>query len=256
MKMKKTFIYLLAMMAVTMFTACGNDEQESKQSFTATINNRAIDGDEVVFSQGTAKVEINYTNNVIQFTTDYKDMSMQSHTITTPSMKMTMQSTYVYSFGDQGIDGYIDISTGMMSYHINANGDNVYSTTQLIYPYLTTTIISENGVNYDHNRSGYMFYLDSKGETAVMQITDYIPDTGGSIQASLLEFTGLNVTPTLTGYNITADEAACVQSDYYNLTDLNVTIDNNCHHIIGSFKIKDHSYKMMGGLFGDNIVLH
>ena len=56
--MKKTVIFLFALMAVTVFTACNkSDEPENKQVVNMVINSRAIDGDQVVFSQGSAKVE-------------------------------------------------------------------------------------------------------------------------------------------------------------------------------------------------------
>ena len=63
--MKKLSFLLLSLLAVTLFTACGNeDEPVNKQSFTSTINCRAIDGDQVVFSQSSAKVELNYTDMI------------------------------------------------------------------------------------------------------------------------------------------------------------------------------------------------
>ena len=50
--MKKSLIYIFAVLAAVMFTSCSdNDEPVNKQSFTSTINTRAIEGDAVYFSQ-------------------------------------------------------------------------------------------------------------------------------------------------------------------------------------------------------------
>ena len=56
--MKKLSFLLFSLLAVTLFTACNdnNDEPDNKQTFTSTVNSRAIDGDDVVYSRGTGKV--------------------------------------------------------------------------------------------------------------------------------------------------------------------------------------------------------
>ena len=62
--MKKLSVLFFSMLAVMLFTACtDNDDPVNKQSFTSTINSRAIDGNDVVFSQGTAKAEVNFTSS-------------------------------------------------------------------------------------------------------------------------------------------------------------------------------------------------
>ena len=69
--MKKSLIYIFAVLAAVMFTSCSdNDEPVNKQTVSMTINNRAIDGDQVVFSQANAKVEMNYTDMEIQINGD------------------------------------------------------------------------------------------------------------------------------------------------------------------------------------------
>lgn len=252
--MKRTLIYLFALLAtVTLFTACGGgDEPESKQTFTATVNNRAVDGEDFVFSQGSAQIELNYTNMTMHLTTDYKDIHGQSHTLNTGEMKLTGKSVAVYAFTSMNATGYIDLSTGML-YCVIETGDgyNVYCTTQLVWPYVTTTITGEDGRTYSHEQSGYIIAIDSKGENAVMQITDYVADAGGAVQEAVLQYTGLAVTPTATGYVITADEAECTQTSYYNLSDLKINITGNGMMIDGSFKIKNNTYSMAGNLFGD-----
>ena len=251
----KKYLFLAMLLTLCAFSSCVNDkdDDESKQTFEALINNRAIDGDNVIFSQGKAKVEVNFTKKTLQMAADFKDISGISRNLNTSEMKMTLESGTVYSFSGTA-NGYFDMSTGMMWYTVDAgDGSQVYCTTQLIYPYLTTTVTNEDGGSFSHTQSGYIIAFDSKGQTAAMQITNYVPDTGGSIQATLLEYSGLTVTPTVWGYKITADEAECVQSSYYNISDLDITLSSNCWLISGSYKIKNHIYTLSGKLYGNSI---
>ena len=131
--MKKLSFMLLALLAVTLFTACGNDDEPvNKQTVSMTVNNRAIDGDQVVFSQATAKVEINYTDMEIQFNTEYKDITGQSHSISTPAMALTNVGGSVYAFGKSAgeITGYFDFATGMTWFIINDSASPVICTSQ------------------------------------------------------------------------------------------------------------------------------
>ena len=68
--MKKLSFMLLSLLAVTMLTACGNDDEPvNRQTVNMAINSRLVDASNgaVVFSQNTAKVEINYTDMTISF---------------------------------------------------------------------------------------------------------------------------------------------------------------------------------------------
>lgn len=251
--MKKLSFMLLALLAVTMFTACGNDDEpENKQTVSMTINNRAIiDANQVVFSQSTAKVDINYTDMVIQFNTEYKDANEHTHSITTPTMKLANEGGTVYSFGkgSNDVSGYIDFATGMTWFIINDNAGTVVSTTQLLYAYSTTTVTNpDNGNHFSHEQSAYLFALDSKCEKCTMQISNFIPNIAGSVEASEIQFNDLTVTATATGYTITAAEA---ESSYktYTITDLNINLSNQCQVINGSFKCKDLEFAITGKVF-------
>ena len=252
MRLTKKYFYLFALMTLVAFTSCTNtSDDETIQTFTAPINNRAIDGSDVVFSQGTVKVEVNYTQMTMQLNSDFKDIDGVSRNFSTTSMKLTAKSNNIYQFTGAA-NGYVDLTTGMLWYTFT-DGYPVYCTTHLVYAYLTTTVNNADGRTYHHTQSGYIFALDNKGETATMQMTNYVPDAGGAIQASLLEYSGLHVTPTNEGYVITADEAECYPSNYYNIQDLEVNITLNGMLINGSFKIKDHTYRIEGYLYGDKM---
>ena len=227
--MKRLSFLIVSLLAVTMFTACNDngDEPINKQTVTMTINNRAVDGDQVVFSQNTAKVEINYTDMMIQFNTEYKDAAEHSHSIATPMMKLTNESGTIYSFGKgtSDISGYIDFATGM-----------------------TWFIIPDNGNHFSHEQSAYLFALDSKCEKCIMKIGNFIPNMAGSVEMSEVQFNDVDVTPTATGYTITASEVESTVKTY-TITDLNINIDNQCLSIIGSFKCKDLEFAITGKLF-------
>ena len=154
--------------------------------------------------------------------------------------------------------GLIDLSTGMIWYHENSVEQATYLNimTQCICPYLTTSVTDKDGHTYSHTKSGYLFAFDSKGEKAVMTVTDFIPETGGAIQAAVLDYEGLTVTKAIqasafsyTMYRITADHATCRQSDYYDLTDLDISITEQGRLIKGSYKVNGNTYKMTGDLF-------
>lgn len=259
--MKKLSFLLLSLMAVTLFTACGNDDEpDNKQTFTSPINCRAIDGEDVVFSQGTSKVEIDYTNMMIKFEADYKDLHGQSHSLSTPNMKLTNVSSLVYEFtasaGQPGsaivesLGGTIDLATGMMWYTINTAAGEVVCTSHLLYAYTNTTMTNPANNNHGtHQQSGYLFVPDSKGETCIMQISNFIADLNGSVVAQEIQYQGLTLTPTVSGYTITAETAESSYKGFYTLTDVNITLNNQCRVMNGSFKCNGLEYTLSGGLF-------
>ena len=259
--MKKYFFYLFALMALVMFTACNgdNDEPSNKQTITATINTRAIGGGNVIFSQGSAKVELNYTDMFIKITADYKDANGQTHSLTTPDMKLYSSNGSVFTFNNvasstySGIDhleGYIDFSTGMMWYGFEVDGSFIVSTTHLLYAYTNTTMTNtENGNHGTHQQSAYLFAIDKRGETCVMSISNFISNLNGAVDASEVKYDGLAVTPTETGYIITADELESNYKGFYTLTDVNFTLNFQCQAISGSFKCNSINFEIDGGLF-------
>ena len=262
--MKKYFFYLFALMTLVMFTACNdNGEPENKQTFTATINTRAIGDGNVLFSQGSAKVEINYSDMFIKISADYKDANGQTHSLTTPDMKLTKSNGTVYSFknaasstnnGIGQLGGYIDLSTYMMWYQFEVDGSLVVSTTHLLYAYTNTNMTNPmNGNHGNHQQSAYLFALDTRGETCDMSISNFISNLNGTVDAPEVRYEGLTIMPTNTGYTITADEAMSNIRGFYTLTDVNFTLDSQCQAISGSFKCNGINFEIDGGLFLYNI---
>jgi len=255
--MKKYFVYLFALTAIIMFTSCNDDENTvNKQTFASTINTRALDGDEMVFSQGTGNFELNYTDNTLQFSYEFKDAAGQAQTMTTPILNLTAVSSTVFSFSDvfsstysgvNGLQGYIDFSTGAMWYTFTLDsGATIISSTHLLYAYVTTSI---DGGAYSHTQSAYLIIPDSKCETATMRVSNFIPDTNGSVQAATVEYNGLTITPTTTGYIVTSIEAESSYKGYFTLTDVNIVLDDQCKAVGGSFKCNGHTFNITGKMF-------
>lgn len=258
--MKKLSILFFSMLAVMLFTACtDNDDPVNKQTFTSTINTRAIDGTDVVFSQGTAKAEVNFTDMTMQFTSNYKDTDGQSRSLTTPTMKMTSYNGTVYHFDGSNsqtmgsvdaLSGYFDMATGMLWYSFTDNGNTIVTTSHLLYAYSTTTVTNpDNGNHYSHKMSAYLFSLDARGEKCVMRVSNFTPNIAGAIEAEELQYDGLTVTPTATGYTITANQVESSMRGFYTITDLNITLNSQCRVISGSFKCEDLNFTVTGDLF-------
>ena len=262
---KKLMTLLLAMLTMYLLTACNNDdEHENKQKFTTAINNRACKDGVVIFSQGTAEVEINFdartAMRTIKITSTYKDIDGQSRTLTTPELEMP--SPYgspigVYSFsttedlgdGVRNLKGTIDIQTGMMRYTFQQDDYTIVCTTHLLFNNVITKIIDPMGASINTNMSAYLFMLNSNANSCVMQISNFIPGVNGGVHAEVVEYKGLNVTITDQGYLIKADEAKATQGSYYDLTDVDIAVDRDCSHFSGSFNTKVSRHEFSGDLF-------
>ena len=260
--MKKLSIYLFVVVAVTLLTACGNDDEPvNKQTFTSTLNCRAISGDEFVFSQGSADVELDYTNMMINFTAKYTDINGHSTTLMTPKMKLKNVAPTVYEFTGsssqqvgsgiaESLGGYIDFGTGMMWFTVNNGSSEVVCSTQILYAYSTTTITNpDNGNHGSQEQSTYLFALDSRGETCILQIDYFMSNLNGTVDAPRIQYNGLTVTPTITGYKVTADEVESSYKGFYTLTDVDFILDEQCMVINGSYKCNGLEYQVTGPLF-------
>lgn len=259
--MKKLSFWFLSLLAVTMLTSCLNDNNEpvDKRTDDITINSRSVSGDKVVFSQNVATFTLDKVNMTLSISGGYLDANGAPHTFTTPEMTLTPMSSGVYSFKSEGnlnIRGRIDLMTYTIWYTFGAEGANqTYCTSQLIYSHGTTTVTNpENGNKVNNTNSQYMFSIDAKCEKCAMAISDFAPNLTGSIQASRIYWEGLSITPTTTGYVITAAEA---QSNYQTastaITDLHVTIDDQCNVLNGSFKCNGVDISMRDTLFPADI---
>jgi hypothetical protein len=163
----------------------------------------------------------------------------------------------VYSFsttedlgdGVRNLKGTIDIQTGMMRYTFQQDDYTIVCTTHLLFNNVITKIIDPMGATINTNMSSYLFMLDSNAKTCIMQISDFVPAANGAVQAAVVEYKGLNVMITDQGYIIKADQAKATHDSYYDLTDVDVTIDSDCTHFSGSFSTKVSRHEFSGNLF-------
>ena len=253
----KKCIYLFALIAIISMASCSDSEDINRNTYTASIYNRAVDDNDVVFSQNVVQFQINSTESSIQISSEFKDMYGSSSMLNTPEMKLSAVAANVYSFASNSItgstditnfEGRIDLNTGMIWYSFKVNGSTtVYCTTHpIIFPYCSTLITDENGQSYTNEKSAYLFAIDSKGENGIMEITNFVSSTNGSVSVSVIDYSGITVTPTTTGYTLTADEAKSNVSEHYTITDLNITIDRQGQHMSGTFKCNDNNYIVNG----------
>ena len=257
--MKKLSFLLLSLLAVTLLTACGSeDDPVNKQTVSSTINARMInvaDGS-VVFSQNTGKIEVNFTDKTIQFTCSYKDLNGQTQNLTTPVMKLVSQkgSVYYMETGSQAIArvGRIDMSSGMMLYRVSdpEAGTQLVITTNLLYAYATTTMTNpENGNHGSHEMSAYLFALNSRGDKCTFSISNFMSNLNAAVDAPEVIYDGLTVTPTGNGYKITAASVESNYNGFYTLIDVDFTLSEQCEVINGSFKCNGINYSVTGTLF-------
>ena len=232
-------------------------EPDHIQVFNFIINNRAHRDGVVVFSQNTAKVVINYTRNTIQITGSYKDVDDQMHSYSTPEMQMTKTSGIVYSFfttddlgnGEKNLNGSIDFATSVMKYEFQQDDYTIVCTTHLIFSHVVTTISDETGTSHEYDRPQYALMLDSNAETCALMIMGFVFDVNGEEHESPVTYNNLEVTITDEGYIISADQASSNQGTSYDLTDVNIIIDEECEHISGSFKTTVSRHEFSGNLF-------
>lgn len=266
--MKKTF-YLFALLSLVLFSSCNKDDDPvSKYTLYSTISTRLIDSNDgsIVYSQSKGQVEFDQINMTIKFICAYKDKDGLNQMLTSPELKLVplKGNAFYMSNGSQNSNGsypgIIDFDSGMMWYNeSNPNdGSTVYMTTQLLGYSYTTTIITnpENNESGNHQQSAYGFTLDSRGETCDLIIKNFSTNLNGVVDAPELTYKGLTVTPTQTGYKVTASSASPSTSaqsssthSLYTLTDVEFNIYQQCLVFNGTFKCNGLNYNVSGNLF-------
>ena len=252
--MKKLSFLLLSLLAVTLFTACNKDDNpNSRQTFSSHVNIRTISGDDVLFSQATTQIEVDYINSTIMIQTGYKDMDGMGQNIATSKMPMSIKYNAIYRFGpgENGLQGYLDFTTGMLWFSFNHDPETkVYCTSNLLYAYTNTNMTNPENNNHGANQqSAYMFIPGANGETCELRISNFMSTLNGVVDAPEVRYNGLTMTPTTTGYTITAANLESSYKGFYTLTDVNFTLNDQCQLINGSFKCNGINYEVTGDLF-------
>lgn len=262
--MRKTILFLLAVMTLMLLNACGHDDEPANKPDEIQYANLVFScwtarGNVMSYLQTVGYVELNYTQGTIQLTSDYNDYHGTRRSISTPKMELKYVSDNTYAFNDQSSintfdgsypNGYINMATGVVWFMFTNEHEKTVITTYLNYPAPTTTIYDlENMKGHQHTQSSYLFAPDAQGKTCVMQINNFITDLDGTVAAELIQFQGLTLTQTSQGYHITADRAESTYGGRYTITDVDIDLGGQCRDINGSFKCNGHEIRMAGGLF-------
>ena len=107
----------------------------------------------------------------------------------------------------------------------------------------------ENNNHGSNQQSAYMFIPGANGETCELRISNFMSTLNGVVDAPEVRYTGLTMTPTTTGYTVTADNLESSYKGFYTLTDVNFALNDQCQLINGSFKCNGINYEVTGDLF-------
>jgi len=268
--MKRHLILSLALVALMGLASCSDDNSTNTYSYTVATNNRALTATNVdatpYFSQTSTSIELDLTNYTIVVNTSalFNDEG-DGISFATPTMTLTYDNSMAsgtYAFKSSSVNtsvsqlqGMIDLTTGTLYMSYQVDGEyQVYATSQLLYTYCNTTISAESASPYSHIQSSYCFLLDESGKTCTMQISNFIGSNSGVVLSSTLNFPSLTLTPTSTGYKVTAVEAKSSSSGdgAYKLEDVNVVIDRQGRTVMGSFTYDDRSFVFKGSMLDSN----
>lgn|GEM_PF-1017152 len=265
-KVSKMFLLMAALVGMGLFTACTNsDDPQNTYTYSSSVINRALSDDGVYFSQSTVSMTINLTDNTIVLSSAaVLDEDKSSVSFTTPELKLgnladATSSGNVYTFAATTVSsnvthlqGYLDWGTGMLWFTYIADDDRqVYSSTQLLYAYTTTSIAAEGKSPYKHTQSAYCMVVDEAGENCKLQIASLLDGSGATL-SSLAEYEGLTFTPTTTGYKVKASKVSPVSGNY-DLTNVDLWMDRQGRNIEGSFVCNGCTYTVSGTMFGESI---
>ena len=174
-------------------------------------------------------------------------------------MKLTQEIGMTYSFKSgsapfgeaSDLSGYVDLATGMIWYTFTANGsDKIFSTNHPLYSYGTITVTNpDNGNHISYTDSQIMFAIDPTGRKCTMVMTNFAPNLVGAIQSYQIYWENLTLTPTATGYTISADQAESSLKGTNTITDVTIKLDDQCRALNGSFKCNDLDITVTSNMF-------
>ena len=124
------------------------------------------------------------------------------------------------------------------------------STSSLAYPYTETQMIDTAHTTSAWTQNQAVYLFDVNTSTNKANISIYYIQTEKDGQNHVLQYSGAQVTPTRTGYVITADTLkAIIDYKVYYLRNAKFTIDNNWHSLNGTFQLGNQQATVKGGLF-------
>lgn len=260
--MKKVFYYyLLTILMSATFSACGHDDEpvvqpdDDIETIELDLYSRTIKGGEVAFLNSKGSIAFNYTRGTIRLTCSYNDQDGHTHTVTTGEMGLSPQTETLYAFSDPTMkasydgttsSGLLNTATSVILFTFSNDDGKVVVTTHLHFAAAMTQVQNlDNGFIYTrHRKSDYLFAPIDQGHRCVLQINNFIINTTEEIEADVVQFQGLPMTPTPNGYTISTERAHSTYGGDYVITDVNIVISSQCQSISGSFKCNGHRIEM------------
>lgn len=250
--MKKVFsIFALAVMLIG-FTACNDDNEDSRiQTITGEILNNSVDiaeGQSVNVATSSIAMEWNVTASTISLNYTVAVANGLSATVNLKDVAIDPSNTYnCYTFsaadGGNGItnlNGYYRPETGCLYIEFIVNGTHrVMSTANLYYPYLKYNITnSETSTTKESPNGEMMIYINPKDMSAQLAIGSFaLSENSGTIQKVV--FFGLQAEATSTGYKVTYSGDQHSTDGNYVLNDFDCIISDSGKAVSGTFTLNE-----------------
>lgn len=264
MMMKHFLTAIVSLTLLVLASSCSNDPDNS-YSYSSDTYNRSTSnssGSESLMSKATVDYTFHTGDNTLDITTSSTPYAGDARVSFTAKVNVTYNQTGgFYTFGTStvtatgatvtGLSGRFDLYTGTLYMTYTVDGTyTVKSTSSLAYPYTETQMIDTAHTTSAWTQNQAVYLFDVNTSTNKANISIYYIQTEKDGQNHVLQYSGAQVTPTRTGYVITADTLKAI-SDYkvYYLRNAKFTIDNNWHSLNGTFQLDKQQANVKGGLF-------
>lgn len=250
--MRKVFsIFMLAMLLMG-FTACNDDNEDSRiKTITGEILNNSVniaEGQSVNVASSGIVLELNVLKSTLSLNYTVAVTPGSTATVSLTDVALEPNNTYnCYTFsaanggtGITNLSGYYRPETGCLYIEFIANGTHrVMSTANLYYPYLKYNItFTDDGSSKESPNGAMVIYINPKDMTAQLAMGNFaLSENGGSI--TQVVFYGLHAEPTATGYHITYSGDQRSTDGAYVLNAFDAVISNSGKAVAGTFTINE-----------------
>lgn len=268
--MRLTTIITTAILATILLglSSCNNSSGGSTYSYSSVTYNIATSkgADSSTISKSAVNYAFNSGDNTLEISTTATPYTSDKTAGGTVSLSTTVDMTYdqtkgYFTFSTSnvqatgatvsGLSGSFDYITGTLYLEYTVNGTyTVKSTSSLAYPYAETQMIDTAHTTSAWTQNQAVYLFDVNTSTNKANISIYYIQTEKDGQNHVLQYSGAQVTPTRTGYIITADTLKAI-ADYkmHYLRNAKFTIDNDWHSLNGTFQLDNQQATVKGGLF-------
>lgn len=264
MMMKHFLTAIVSLTLLVLASSCSNDPDNS-YSYSSDTYNRSTSnssGSESLMSKATVDYTFHTGDNTLDITTSSTPYAGDARVSFTAKVNVTYNQTGgFYTFGTStvtatgatvtGLSGRFDLYTGTLYMTYTVDGTyTVTSASCLTYPYAQTSMTdtAHSTSPWVQNQAVYNFDVNTTKNTATISIY-YLTNAQNSSSYLTLQYSGAKVTPSATGYVITADSLSAV-SGYtaYHLRKAQFNISSDWQSFNGSFQLNDRMVTAHGSL--------